>query len=177
MVVISPSDYVEAVAATRAALEYNGPVYLRFGRAPITTFNDNEDYKFIIGKGITLKEGDDLTIVANGICVGAAVEAAERFEKEGIKVRVINIHTIKPLDEELILKAARETKFIITVEEHSVIGGLGSAVCDCVCANIPVPVYKLGMNDVYGESGTASELIAKYGLDAEGIYQFTKKQL
>lgn len=177
MVVINPADDIEAKAAVRAAIEYDGPVYLRFGRLAVPVINDRPGYKFEIGKGVTLKDGTDLTIAATGLCVSEALNAAEKLEADGVHARVLNIHTIKPLDEELILKAARETGKIVTVEEHSVIGGLGSAVCDTVCANAPVPVFKIGMNDVFGESGPAVELIKKYGLDSEGIYKKIKSFL
>ncbi len=177
MVVISPCDDIEARAAVKAALDYEGPMYLRFGRAAVPIINDNAEYKFEIGKGVLLREGTDLTIVANGICVSESLAAAEKLAEENISARVINIHTIKPLDEEIIVKAAKETGKIITVEEHSVIGGLGSAVCDVVCAKSPVPVYKIGMQDVFGESGSAGELVKKYGLDAEGIYKQIKSFL
>lgn len=174
MVVMVPSDDVEAKAAVKAALDYVGPVYIRFGRSAVPVINDVPDYKFEIGKGVTLRDGKDLTIVANGICVSEALGAAEMLAKDGEDARVINIHTVKPLDEELILKAAKETGKIVTVEEHSVIGGLGSAVCDCVCANHPIPVKKIGMQDVFGESGPAAALVHKYQLDAEGIYDQIK---
>lgn len=177
MVVINPADDVEARAAVRAAIEYDGPCYLRFGRSAVPVINDKEDYKFEIGKGVTLREGKDLTIVATGICVCEALDAAQKLAADGIDARVINIHTIKPLDEELILKAAKETGKIISVEEHSVIGGLGSAICDAVCKSYPVPVYKIGMQDVFGESGPASALLKKYELDAEGIYKQIKALL
>ncbi|MDY2627229.1 MAG: transketolase family protein [Lachnospiraceae bacterium] len=177
MTVINPSDDVEARAAVEAAYEMEGPVYLRFGRLAVPVINDRPDYKFEIGKGVTLREGKDLTIVATGLCVSESLAAAEMLEKAGISAGVINIHTIKPLDEELILKAARETGRIVTVEEHSVIGGLGSAVCDCVVRKNPVPVLKIGMEDVFGESGPAVELIKKYGLDADGIFEKIKKEL
>ena len=153
MVVINPSDDVEARAAVKAAYEYEGPVYLRFGRLAVPVINDNTEYKFELGKGITLKEGKDVTIIATGLPVSESLEAAEMLEKDGISVRVINIHTIKPLDEEIIVKAANETGKIVTVEEHSVIGGLGSAVCDVVAEKAPAKVMKIGINDVYGESG------------------------
>ena len=174
MVVINPADDIEARAAVRAVIEYEGPCYLRFGRSAVPVINDNEDYKFEIGKGVTLREGKDLTIVATGICVCEALDAAKKLAADGIDARVINIHTIKPLDEELILKAAKETGKIISVEEHSVIGGLGSAICDTVCKHYPIPVYKIGMQDVFGESGPASALLKKYELDAEGIYKQIK---
>ena len=177
MVVICPSDDVEAKAAVKAAYEHNGPVYLRFGRVAVPVINDRPDYKFEIGKGITLKDGEDLTIIANGLMVPAALEAAEMLQQDGIKARVINMHTIKPLDEELVIKAAKETGKIVTVEEHSVIGGLGSAVSDVVCEKNLAPVHKIGVKDVFGESALAEELLEKHGLDAKGIYQDIKKFL
>ena len=177
MVVINPADDVEARAAVKAAYEYDGPVYLRFGRLAVPVINDTPDYKFELGKGITLKDGKDITIIATGLCVSAALEAAERLAAEGVQARVINIHTIKPLDEELVIKAAKETGKIVTVEEHSVIGGLGSAVCDCLSENYPAKVLKIGTNDVFGESGPAVKLLAKYGLDADGIYTKVKSFL
>ena len=177
MVVICPSDDVEAKAAVRAAYEYNGPVYLRFGRFGVPVINDNADYKFEMGKGITLKDGSDITIVATGLCVSQALEAAETLAAEGVSARVINIHTVKPLDEELIIKAAKETKMLFTVEEHSIIGGLGSAVCECLAENHPTKVVRIGMRDRFGESGPAAELIHKYGLDAEGIVKTVKENI
>lgn len=170
MVVMCPSDDIEAKACVRAAAEYEGPVYMRFGRLAVPVLNDRPDYKFEIGKGITLKEGDDLTIVATGLCVESAVIAADMLEKDGIHARVINIHTIKPIDEEILVKAAKETGKIITVEEHSVIGGLGSAVCDVLCEKYPVPVKKLGIQDVFGYSGPALELIKEFKLDGQSVY-------
>ena len=175
MVVMCPSDYVEAKAAVRAAVEYEGPVYIRFGRANVSIINDRPDYKFEIGKGDVVREGKDVTIVANGICVDSALGAAEMLAAEGIDAEVVNICTIKPLDEEIIINSAKKTGKVVTVEEHSVIGGLGSAVCDCLCANYPVPVKKIGMQDVFGESGSAAALIKKYGLDAEGVYKSVKE--
>lgn len=177
MVVINPADDVEARAAVIAAYEYDGPVYLRFGRLAVPVINDTPDYKFELGKGITLKDGKDITIIATGLCVSAALEAAERLAAEGVRARVINIHTIKPLDEELVIKAAKETGKIVTVEEHSVIGGLGSAVCDCLSENYPAKVLKIGTSDVFGESGPAVKLLAKYGLDSDGIYTKVKEFL
>lgn len=175
MVVINPSDDVEAQAAVEAAYKHVGPVYMRFGRLAVPVINDREDYHFELGKGVVLREGKDLTIVATGLPVSHALEAAERLAKEdGIDAKVINIHTIKPIDEELIVEAAKETGKVVTVEEHSVIGGLGSAVCDVLCAKYPVPVMKIGMNDTYGESGPAVELLKKYGLDADSIYEKIK---
>jgi len=170
MTVIVPSDDIEAKAAVRAALEMNGPVYLRFGRAAVPVINDKPDYKFEIGKGVLLREGTDVTIVATGICVDSALNAAEMLAADGISAEVINIHTIKPLDEDLIVKSATKTGKVVTVEEHSVIGGLGSAVCDALSAKHPVPVKKLGMQDIYGESGPAAALVEKYKLDGKGVY-------
>ncbi len=169
MTVIVPSDDIEAKAAVRAALEMEGPVYLRFGRAGVPVFNTNEDYKFEIGKGVLLREGKDVTIVATGICVDSALTAAEMLAADGISAEVINIHTIKPLDEELVIKSAKKTGKVVTVEEHSVIGGLGSAVCDALSEKYPVPVKKLGMQDVFGESGSAGALVEKYKLDGKGV--------
>lgn len=177
MVVINPADDVEAKAAVYAAYEHEGPVYLRFGRLAVPVINDNPDYKFEIGKGITLRDGKDITIIATGLCVSESLEAAKMLEADGIDARVINIHTIKPLDEELVVKAAKETGRIFTVEEHSIIGGLGSAVCDTLAAKQPTRVTKIGVEDTYGESGPAVELIHKYGLDAEGIYKKIKAAL
>lgn len=177
MVIINPADDVEARAAVKAAYEHVGPVYLRFGRLATPVINDNPEYKFELGKGVTLREGKDITIVATGLEVSFALEAAQMLEKDGIDARVINIHTIKPIDEEIIVKAAKETKKIFTVEEHSIIGGLGSAVCDVVCEKQPAPVYKIGMRDRFGESGPAMELLHKYELDAEGIYNQIKENM
>lgn len=177
MTVICPSDDVEAKAAVEAAYQLDGPVYLRFGRLAVPVINDKPDYKFKIGKGNLLREGKDLTIVANGLCVAASLEAAEKLAAEGVDAKVINIHTIKPLDEDLIVAAAKETGKVVTVEEHSVIGGLGSAVCDCLSAKAPTPVKKIGVQDVFGESGSAAALLAKYELDAAGIYKQIKEWL
>lgn len=177
MVIINPSDDVEAKAAVKAAYEHYGPVYLRFGRLAAPVINDTPDYKFEIGKGVTVRDGKDITIVATGLEVGFAVEAAEMLAKDGIDARVINIHTIKPIDEDIIVKAAQETKKIFTVEEHSIIGGLGSAVCDVLCEKCPAPVYKIGVRDTFGESGPAVELLHKYELDAEGIYKQVKENM
>ncbi len=177
MVVMCPADVVEAKAAAKAAAEYVGPVYIRFGRAACPVINDRPDYKFEIGKGELLREGTDLTIVATGICVGGALEAAEKLAQEGISAEVINICTIKPLDEELIIRSARKTGKVITAEEHSVIGGLGSAVCDALCKSYPVPVMKIGIQDVFGESGSAQVLVEKYKLDGKGIYEQIKDYL
>ncbi len=169
MVIINPADDVEARAAVRAAYEYEGPVYLRFGRLAIPVFNDEETYKFELGKGVLLKEGSDVTIVATGLCVGEALVAADLLAAEGISAEVINIHTIKPLNEELNLASAKKTGKVDAVEEPSVIGGLGSAVCDLLSEKQPAPVKKIGMQDRFGESGPATELIKKYGLDAASI--------
>ena len=177
MVVLNPSDDIEARAAVKAAYEYEGPVYLRFGRLAVPVINDNEDYKFEIGKGVVLREGTDLTIVATGLEVAESLEAAEKLAADGISAKVINIHTIKPLDEELIIAAAKETGKVVTVEEHSVIGGLGSAVCDVLAENAPTKVLKIGMNDMFGESGPAKVLLAKYELYANGIYNKIKAWL
>ena len=175
MVVMSPADDIEAKAMVKAAYEYVGPVYMRFGRLAVPVINDRPDYKFEMGKGIVLREGKDVTIVANGLCVAASLEAAEKLAADGIDAKVINIHTIKPLDEDLIVAAAKETGKVVTIEEHSVIGGLGSAVCDCLSAKAPTQVLKIGINDTFGESGPAVELIKKYGLDADGIYAKVKE--
>lgn len=177
MVVVNPSDDIEAKAAVKAALDYEGPMYLRFGRAAVPVINDNPEYKFELGKGVVLKEGGDLTIVATGITVASSLEAAEKLAAEGIHAEVINIHTIKPLDEELVIASAKKTGRVVTVEEHSVIGGLGSAVCDALSANAPTTVHKIGMYDVFGESGSAAALLEKYGLDANGIYNKIKEFL
>lgn len=177
MTVIVPSDDVEAKAAVEAAYELDGPVYLRFGRLACPVINDNAGYKFEIGKGIILKEGTDLTIVATGLEVSFALEAAEKLAADGINAEVINIHTIKPLDEELILASAKKTGKVVTVEEHSVIGGLGSAVCDVLSEKMPTPVKKIGVYDEFGESGPAVELLAKYKLDGAGIYEQIKAWL
>lgn len=174
MVVINPCDDIEARAAVHAAYEYVGPVYLRFGRLAIPVINDPETYTFEIGKGIPLKEGSDITIIATGLCVSESLEAAKLLAADGIDAEVINIHTIKPLDEELVVASAKKTGKVVTVEEHSVIGGLGSAVCDVLSAKAPTKVKKIGVQDCFGESGPAVQLIKKYGLDAESIYKEVK---
>lgn len=174
MTVVVPSDDVEAKAAVRAAIEMEGPVYLRFGRAAVPVINDRPDYKFELGKGVLLREGKDVTIIASGITVASALEAAQMLEADGISAEVINIHTIKPLDAELVVASAQKTGKVVTAEEHSVIGGLGSAVCDCLCEKCPTPVLKIGMQDVFGESGPAGALVEKYGLDGKGIYESVK---
>lgn len=168
MTVIVPSDDVEARAAVKAAAAMEGPVYMRFGRLAVPVIND-EDYKFEIGKGCVLKEGTDVAIIANGLCVAESLEAAKKLEAEGISAKVINMATVKPLDEELVLAAAKETGKVVTVEEHSVIGGLGSAVCDVLSEKLPTPVLKIGVNDVFGHSGPAVELVKEFGLDGDSI--------
>ena len=175
MVVINPSDDVEAKAAVRAAIEHEGPVYLRFGRLAVPVINEKPDYKFELGKGVVLREGKDVTIIATGLPVSECLAAADKLAAEGIDAKVINIHTIKPLDEELVLAAAKETGKVVTVEEHSVIGGLGSAVCDVLSEKCPTKVMKIGIEDTFGESGPAVELVKKYGLDADSIYAKVKE--
>ncbi len=178
MVVINPSDDIEAKAAVKAAYEHVGPVYMRFGRLAVPVINDNPDYKFEIGKGVVLREGKDLTIIATGLPVANCLEAAETLvSADGVDAKVINIHTIKPLDEDLVVAAAQETGKVVTVEEHSVIGGLGSAVCDVLSEKAPTKVMKIGIYDTFGESGPAVELVKKYGLDAESIYKKVKSFL
>ena len=177
MTVISPADDIEAKAAVKAAYELDGPVYIRFGRLAVPVINTNPDYKFEIGKGIVLREGKDVTIIANGLCVNSAMEAAEMLAADGIDAKVINIHTIKPLDKDLVVAAAKETGKVVTVEEHSVIGGLGSAVCDVLCEYAPTPVKKIGVQDVFGESGPAAKLLEKYQLDGKGVYAQIKEYL
>ena len=174
MTIINPCDDIEAKAAVKVAYEMEGPVYLRFGRLAAPVIN-KENYKFELGKGVLLREGKDLTIVATGLMVSAALEAAEKLSADGVDAEVINIHTIKPLDEEIIVESAKKTGKVVTVEEHSVIGGLGSAVCDALSAKLPTPVTKLGVNDIYGHSGPAVELLKEFGLDGEGIYNSIKK--
>ena len=169
MVIVNPADAVEARAAVKAAIEYNGPMYLRFGRLALPVFNDANTYKFELGKGACLKDGTDVTIVATGLMVGMALEAAEALKNKGINARVINIHTIKPLDKDIILKAAAETGAIVTAEEHNIIGGLGSAVAEAVCEGCPVPVVRLGVNDSYGHSGKVPPLLEMYGLTPANI--------
>ena len=174
MIVASPADDIEAKAMVRAAYDHYGPVYMRFGRAAVPVINENPDYKFEFGKGIVMKEGTDVTIIANGLCVAESLAAAEMLAADGISATVINMHTIKPLDTELVIESAKKTGKVVTVEEHSIIGGLGGAVCECLAEANPVPVKRVGINDVYGESGSAGQLIKKYGLDAEGIYNAVK---
>lgn len=175
MVIICPSDDVEARAAVRAAYEYEGPVYLRFGRLAVPVINDNPGYKFEIGKGVLLKEGSDVTIIAAGLCVNSALEAAKKLEEEGVSAEVINIHTIKPLDKELVIASAKKTGKVVTVEEHSIIGGLGGAVCEALSEEAPTPVLRIGVKDTFGESGPAEALLKKYQLDGEGVYAQIKE--
>ena len=177
MVVINPSDDVEARAAVKAAYEYYGPCYLRFGRLAVPVINDEATYKFELGKGVELRKGTDLTIIATGLPVSESLKAAEMLEADGISAQVINIHTIKPLDEDIVIAAAKATGKIFTVEEHSIIGGLGSAVAEVLAEKCPTKVTRIGVKDVYGESGPAKELLKKYELDAEGIYKQVKAAL
>ena len=177
MVVVCPSDDVEAKAAVKAAYEHKGPVYLRFGRLAVPVINDTPDYKFELGKGITLRDGKDITVVATGLMVAEALDAAKALADEGIDVRVINIHTIKPLDEELILKAAKETGKIVTAEEHNIIGGLGETVCSCLAEKCPTPVRRIGVNDEFGHSGPAAALLKQFGLSAEHIAEVVREMV
>ncbi|MBM7614253.1 transketolase family protein [Alkaliphilus hydrothermalis] len=174
MTVIVPADGVETKAAIRAIAEYNGPVYVRMGRSAVPTLNDESTYKFEIGKGVQLKEGNDVSIIATGIMVSKAMEAAEKLATEGINARVINIHTIKPIDKDIIAKAAQETGAIVTVEEHNIIGGLGSAVAETLVETHPVPVKRIGTMDTFGESGKPNELLEKYGLTVDAIVEAVK---
>lgn len=176
MTVVVPADGIEAEKMIFAAAEFNGPMYVRLGRSAVPTIFE-EDYNFEIGKGVVLRDGNDVTIIACGIMVNEALIAADILKEENINARVINISTIKPIDTELIIKAAKETKAIVTAEEHSIIGGLGSAVSEVVCENHPVVVKKVGMNDCFGESGTPNELLAKYGLTAKDIVEKVKEAL
>ncbi len=176
MVVMCPSDDIEAKACVKAAAEYVGPVYMRFGRSATPVINP-EDYHFEIGKGHVLKEGKDVSIIANGLCVSSALEAAELLKNDGIDAEVINICTIKPLDEELVVQSAKKTGKVVTAEEHSIIGGLGGAVAECLSEKCPTPMYRIGVRDRFGESGPAAELIHKYELDGEGIYKQVKEFL
>ena len=177
MVVINPCDDVEARAAVKAAYEYVGPVYMRFGRLAVPVINDESTYKFEIGKGVELRSGKDITIIATGLPVSESLEAAKFLAEDGIDAQVINIHTIKPLDEELVVKVAQATGRVFTVEEHSIIGGLGSAVMECLAEKNPVKVTRIGVRDTFGESGPAKDLLHKYELDAEGIYKQIKAAL
>ena len=177
MIVINPADAVETEAAILAVAEYKGPCYVRLGRLSFETINDAANYKFEIGKGITLAEGSDVTIVATGMMVQLALEAKKELSKEGINARVINIHTIKPIDSNLLVKAAKETGAIVTAEEHSIIGGLGSAVSEAVTEEYPVPVIKVGIKDTFGESGKPNQLLEKYGLTVEAIVDSAKRAI
>ena len=177
MTVINPCDGVETDAVIKAISEFDGPCYVRLGRAAVNIINDKETYKFELGKGVTLKEGNDVTLVATGIMVDVALEAADMLEKEGIKARVINIHTLKPIDREILVKAAKETGAIVTAEEHNVIGGLGSAVSEVLTEEYPVPVLKVGVLDKFGESGKPNELLEAYGLTAKNIAEKAKKAM
>ena len=177
MVVVNPADHYEMLAAVKAAAQHNGPVYLRLGRLAVESVHNNDDYQFELGKGITLRDGKDITIAATGLMVGEAVKAAKSLEAQGIDARVLDIHTIKPLDEDLLVKAAQETGHIVTVEEHNVIGGLGEAVCACLSQRCPTPVTRIGVQDVYGHSGPALDLLQEFGLCAENIEATVKKIL
>ena len=177
MVVLNPADHWEMKAATKAALEYQGPVYIRLGRLAVDSFNDPETYEFELGKGITLREGADITVIATGLCVLESLKAVDELIKEGKSVRLINIHTIKPIDRELVIKAAQETGRIITVEEHNVIGGLGDAVCEVTSAECPVPVRRIGVYDQFGYSGPAKELLDIFGLTAPNIKKVILEEL
>lgn len=169
MTIINPADHWEMTAAVKAAVEYNGPVYLRLGRLAVDSFNDPDNYNFTLGKGITLHEGNDITVIASGIVVKDALDAVRELEAQGINARLINIHTIKPIDEDIIVKAAKETGRIVTVEEHNVVGGLGDSVCDVTARKCPVPVTKIGIQDRFGYSGPAKELLKLFGLSKENI--------
>ena len=175
MTIINPADDTEARAAVEAAILHDGPVYCRFGRLAVPVINDPASYKFELGKGVTLREGKDAAVIATGLMVNEALIAAETLASEGISVRVINIHTIKPLDEEIVLAAAKDCGTIVTAEEHSIIGGLGSAVAECVCAGCPVPVRRVGVNDTFGHSGPAVDLLKQFGLSAEHIAEVVRE--
>ena len=177
MTVVVPSDDVEARAVVRAAYELDGPVYMRFARLASPVINDSDTYKFEMGKGIVMREGTDVTIVACGLMVSEALDAAEALASEGISAEVINMHTVKPIDADLIVKSATKTGHVVTVEEHSVIGGLGSAVADVLCEQAPTPLVKIGVQDVFGESGPGAELLRVYGLDAAHIAETVRAAL
>ncbi len=177
MTVICPSDAVETEAAIKAIAKYDGPCYVRLGRAAVNVINDENTYEFKIGKGVTLEEGNDVTIIATGIMVDVALEAKEGLKNQGIIARVINIHTLKPIDKEILVKAARETGAIVTVEEHNIIGGLGSAVAEVLSEEIPVPVLRVGVNDVFGESGLPNQLLEAYGLTANNVIEKVKRAI
>ena len=177
MTVIVPSDDIEAKAAVMAAAETEGPFYMRFGRAAVPVINDNPDYKFEVGKAVVLKDGTDIVIFANGVCVAEALGAAEKLAADGISAAVVNVHTVKPIDKDTILEFAKKTGRVFTAEEHSVIGGLGSAVCDVLSEEYPVKVTKIGVYDRFGKSGPAGALMKEFELDAEGIYKKIKASL
>ena len=177
MTIVNPSDTVEARAAVEAALNTNGPFYLRFGRAPVPVINDRPDYKFELGKGVQLADGTDVTVIATGIMVSMALEARDLLAAEGISARVVNIHTIKPIDRDIIAKAVADTGAIVTAEEHNIIGGLGGAVAEVVCDTAPAPVVRVGMNDTYGHSGTVPALLEAYGLTPANIAAAAKKAI
>ena len=177
MTIVNPSDDVEAKAAVKAALNTSGPFYLRFGRFAVPVINDRPDYKFELGKGVELADGTDVTIIATGLMVSMALEARELLAAEGIRARVVNIHTIKPIDRDIIAKAASETGAIVTAEEHNIIGGLGGAVAEVVCETAPAPVVRVGMNDTYGHSGTVPALLEAYGLTPAAIVAAAKKAI
>ncbi len=177
MVVINPGDAVEARAAVYAAINYNGPVYLRFGRLAVPVVNDEETFEFEIGKGIQIREGSDVTIISTGICTAEAIKAADELAKEGISAAIVNIHTIKPIDKEIIKAAAEKTGCIVTAEEHNIIGGLGSAVCEVLAEVAPVPVLRVGVNDCFGKSGKAGDLIDEFGLSARFIVAKAKEAI
>ena len=177
MTVICPADAVETTAAIKAISEYEGPCYVRLGRAAVNVINDESTYKFEIGKGVTLSDGNDVTIIATGIMVDVALEAKEELKKDGINARVINIHTLKPIDKEILIKAAKATGAIVTVEEHNVIGGLGSAVSEVLSEEIPVPVLKVGIQDTFGESGLPDQLLKAYGLTVNNVIEKVKKAI
>ncbi len=177
MTVINPSDAVEARAAVEAAMQTYGPFYIRFGRYAVPVINDNPEYKFELGRGVTLRDGADVTIIGSGITVSIALEAAELLAAEGIDARVINIHTIKPIDREIIIKAAKETGAIVTVEEHNIIGGLGSAVAEVVCEECPAPMLRVGVEDKFGKSGAVVPLLEEYGLTKENVAEKARKAI
>ena len=169
MVILNPADHYEMIEAVKAAYAYNGPVYIRLGRLAIESFNDPDNYSFEIGKGITLEEGDDVTVIATGLVVNESLKAVRALKEKGVSARLINLHTIKPIDKEIIIKAAKETGRIITVEEHNIIGGLGEAVAAVTAESYPVPVNRIGVEDIFGHSGPAVGLLSEFGLDAAGI--------
>ncbi len=177
MVVLNPADHYEMIEATKAAINYDGPVYIRLGRLAVDSFNDPKTYKFELGKGITMNDGDDITVIATGLCVNEARKAVESLKEEGINARLINIHTIKPIDREIIIKAAKETGKIITVEEHNVIGGLGDAVCEVTSSECPVKVRRVGVYDRFGYSGPAKELLDIFGMTESNIKKVIKEEL